>query len=1206
MVQHVLTKDYAKQAMYLYKKFQHEGDSIRCEKIKQLANKFNNEEKVIAFCGHFSAGKSSMINKIVGEDVLPSSPIPTSANLVKVFKGKESYAKVNFHDGKALKYLAPYNIHEIKNYSKDGEKIHSLEISSSNSTLPKQTVVMDTPGIDSTDEAHKLATESALYLADLVVYVMDYNHVQSEQNFLFTKEMVDQKKRLILVINQIDKHNEKELSFNQFKQSVIDSFASWGVRPDRIFYTSLKKDDHPQNEYDNFVKYLEERMAKLNVETSFESSLQMLIEEHIQWKYEQWEEKKSLLENRIMENGVDDIDSYIHEREQYQRKQKELEQYFNEELQAILKNAYLMPFQTRELARLFLESTQPNFKVGMFFAKKKTEEVKRERFSNLLNDLKEKLDSQIHWHIKELLLTIYRSLQLQHPITKEIEYFTIELNEKDLLSLVKKGAQVNGDYVLNYTNDLADVIKKLARNKANDLFQRMMNEFLHLSNEKFEKIDQQYFLANELKEEMKLLLSEKENIQTYKEEILLSLNLGKINIQDEEIHRLFKEWKQQKDITIIESSFSSIDFDKPKVEQTEQYENIELQNEKVYDIDEEQVISTLKEAVKHLSTIPTFKQIVQQLKEKTDRLEQRSFTVALFGAFSAGKSSFANALMGQYVLPVSPNPTTASINKILPPTSEFKHGTARIKLKSREMIFADINDALSKFDVQSSNFQDSFEKIQQVLDTKQVNQKNKAYFSFLKAFLSGYPNVENHLNETIIAGLDEFQQFVAKEEKSCFVEWIELYYDCPLTQMGITLVDTPGADSINARHTGVAFEYIKHSDAILYVTYYNHAFSKADREFLIQLGRVKDIFELDKMFFIVNAIDLANSEEELQGVLSYVREQLLQYGIRNANLFPVSSLLAIKEKETNERLGSQIDAFENAFHRFIRNDLLHISVEKAKEEFYRALNRLQTMLEEAKMDEGSKQRRIKAITEEKDQALEIIGQSTSHTIQNQLNQEIEELTFYIKQRVFYRFQDFFKESFNPSILKGSRNEMKEVLMEALKELIQSLSFDLAQEMRATTLRVETFMNKRLFEWRDILTDQLEKINPQLSFSMIELPNIQTPEFNELWDYLDIARFKKAMSLYRNAKSFFEADEKTLMKEELEKQLNEPVTKYIQSQKKLLILSFEQNLQSHFEHITHQLLNEVEDFYESSLLALNQMLQIDELEKIYETLKQQSI
>ena len=91
-----------------------------------------------------------------------------------------------------------------------------------------------------------------------------------------------------------------------------------------------------------------------------------------------------------------------------------------------------------------------------------------------------------------------------------------------------------------------------------------------------------------------------------------------------------------------------------------------------------------------------------------------------------------------------------------------------------------------------------------------------------------------------------------------------------MTKQGMVLVDTPGADSINARHTGAAFEYIKNSDAILFVTYYNHPFSKADREFLIQLGRVKDSFAMDKMFFIVNAVDLAQTPDELDEVMDYV------------------------------------------------------------------------------------------------------------------------------------------------------------------------------------------------------------------------------------------------------------------------------------------------------------------------------------------------
>src|SRR5699024_7293929 len=122
---------------------------------------------------------------------------------------------------------------------------------------------------------------------------------------------------------------------------------------------------------------------------------------------------------------------------------------------------------------------------------------------------------------------------------------------------------------------------------------------------------------------------------------------------------------------------------------------------------------------------------------------------------------------------------------------------------------------------------------------------------------------------------------------------------CELTRHGITLVDTPGADSINARHTDVAFEYIRNADAILFVTYYNHAFARADQEFLIQLGRVKDAFELDKMFFIVNAIDLAKDEEEAEAVKDYVANELQKFGIRRPRVHGLSSIEALSERTSD-------------------------------------------------------------------------------------------------------------------------------------------------------------------------------------------------------------------------------------------------------------------------------------------------------------------
>ncbi|WP_449441902.1 dynamin family protein [Ureibacillus acetophenoni] len=67
--------------------------------------------------------------------------------------------------------------------------------------------------------------------------------------------------------------------------------------------------------------------------------------------------------------------------------------------------------------------------------------------------------------------------------------------------------------------------------------------------------------------------------------------------------------------------------------------------------------------------------------------------MALFAAFSAGKSGFSNALLGAKVLPVSPNPTTATMNKIRPVVLEHPHETADVQLKTADQLLDDIRNA---------------------------------------------------------------------------------------------------------------------------------------------------------------------------------------------------------------------------------------------------------------------------------------------------------------------------------------------------------------------------------------------------------------------------------------------------------------------------------------------------------------------------------
>ena len=117
-----------------------------------------------------------------------------------------------------VKYKGNRFFDAIKSFSKDGAEISLIEIGHPASKLPEAITVMDTPGVDSTDDAHRLSTESALHLADLVFYTMDYNHVQSELNFKFTKELLRYNANVYLIINQIDKHRESELPFDEFQK----------------------------------------------------------------------------------------------------------------------------------------------------------------------------------------------------------------------------------------------------------------------------------------------------------------------------------------------------------------------------------------------------------------------------------------------------------------------------------------------------------------------------------------------------------------------------------------------------------------------------------------------------------------------------------------------------------------------------------------------------------------------------------------------------------------------------------------------------------------------------------------------------------------------------------------------------------------------------------------------------------------------------
>ena len=1207
---HATIRSLKGKILAAYKYLIEHNDQEDAKKVKQLAGKLVNEEFTIAFCGHFSAGKSTMINRLVGENLLPSSPIPTSANLVKVKAGEE-YVKVFFKNEKPRLYLAPYDYKMVKNYCKDGDQIQEIEISHSDSQLPSHTVIMDTPGIDSADDAHRIATESAIHLADLIFYVMDYNHVQSELNFMFTKELTEAGKEVHLVINQVDKHSEQELSFADFKKSVVESFSSWGVNPANIFYTSLKKDEHEYNQFPELQAFLSERLQEKDslLLQAISYSLQKILKDHtdgIKKKDELELEPFKAILNELSAKEQEELAGNYNQLSEEKRAlgegSEKAEKEFDCEINKIMSNAYLMPFETRALAEGYLVSCQPNFKVGLLFTKQKTLAEKQNRLDLFYQGILEKTKSQLEWHLREFLLRFLQKKRIENKeLLAKIQSFTVHFSNELLANAIKTGARLSDTSVINYTDNVANEIKLLAKSALSVLKCEILDALQEKNTALEIKLAQQseglerYITA--LKQVKQYELAE--SLEQKKLDMLLSESSG---LTEDRFH-LFDLEEEEFEVVYGDAGHAvqtqkkvSTPINKPIRKEKNALpanaaDKMKLTAEK------------LEKTARLVQALPGFTKLAGELKEKAQRLSHKGFTVALFGAFSAGKSSFANALIGERVLPVSPNPMTAAINKIKPINEIYSHGTVLVKVKEERAMLEDVNHALKLFDVHAESLADAKAKVETFTgDLDQQGAAEKINYAFLQAFVRGYAAFSEQLGTVLEKTITEFSDYVAMEEKSCFVEWIDLYYDCPLTRKGITLVDTPGADSINARHTGVAFDFIKNSDAILFVTYYNHAFSKADREFLIQLGRVKDSFQLDKMFFIINAIDLADSEEETETVTQYVQEQLIKYGVRNPHLYPLSSLKALKEKEEKTSLAaSGMSAFEEAFYHFITNDLANLAITASENELGRVSRLVIRLIESSREDATVKQQKRFNIQTEKTGINEIFAQQTAQNLKNRLYQEIEELIYYIKQRVFLRFNDFFKEAFNPSVLRDDGRNLKKVLQNSRNELLEQIGFDFAQEMRATTVRMDCFAEKITAEYQGTLAEMTREMNHDLSFSLFEGKEKVEVDFEPAFKDIPLGLFSKAMDYFKNPKSFFEKNENALMRDEMYRVLNVAADEYLQNEKKRIQDLYGNLMEGEFRELILQMTQQADDFYLSMLSALDGGVPTEQLLNIQQSL-----
>ncbi|WP_415579992.1 dynamin family protein [Helicobacter labetoulli] len=240
-------------------------DSLLQALRKNLA-KLEEQRFCIGITGVLSAGKSTFLNALLGEEILGTSSVPETANLSILRYGESPKARVHFwskeqwedlesqseydsnlkefvkeskeHFKEKLqtfitspKYTRDIELSELRSYtsanhtSKFCNLVEEVELFMPLAFLQNGVEIVDTPGLDDTITKREDITRAYIEHCDMLIHVMNASCAATQKDIDFILEALLEQNisRLLVVLTRIDLLSQKELqdSLHYTKSSLI-------------------------------------------------------------------------------------------------------------------------------------------------------------------------------------------------------------------------------------------------------------------------------------------------------------------------------------------------------------------------------------------------------------------------------------------------------------------------------------------------------------------------------------------------------------------------------------------------------------------------------------------------------------------------------------------------------------------------------------------------------------------------------------------------------------------------------------------------------------------------------------------------------------------------------------------------------------------------------------------------------------------------
>lgn len=207
-------------------------------KLTDLCNRFSEGRFHLAVLGQFKRGKSTLLNALTGEAILPVGVVPLTAAPTFLQYGETAKISVRYQGGRPADEFTGASTTERSAYlagfvTEKGNPQNKLGIAEVQVDLPASilsggVVLIDTPGIGSTYRHNTTATLNFLQQCDAALFLVSADPPITEVELEFLRQVREKVPRLFFVLNKIDYLDEGELEEAlDFYKRVLADEAGW-------------------------------------------------------------------------------------------------------------------------------------------------------------------------------------------------------------------------------------------------------------------------------------------------------------------------------------------------------------------------------------------------------------------------------------------------------------------------------------------------------------------------------------------------------------------------------------------------------------------------------------------------------------------------------------------------------------------------------------------------------------------------------------------------------------------------------------------------------------------------------------------------------------------------------------------------------------------------------------------------------------------